>query len=105
MQQVIISLVDLLASAAQIDLRQLQLLRAFRALRMLTRIEGLKLLVVSLADSVMALSSVAAITFIVWTVFAIIGVTFFKGTLWFCNVRCHASRQMPSQALLASLHL
>ena len=46
---------------------------------------GLKLLFNSLVDSAKSLSSVVLVTLIMWTVFAIIGITFFKGLFWNCS--------------------
>lgn len=44
-----------------------------------------QLLVNSLVDSARSLSSVVLVTLILWTVFAIIGTTFFKGLFWHCS--------------------
>ena len=93
---VLISVIDLFAHAADISfLKTMRLLRALRALRMMTHMEGLKMLVSSLVDSALSLSAVLAVTLVIWTVFAIIGTTFFKGTFWSCSDRSGVVTHRP----------
>ena len=79
------SWLDVIASEYDISaLKIMRLLRAFRPLRMLTRMKGLQILVASLMDSVLALSNVLGVTMIVWLIFAIFGVNMFKGVFRRC---------------------
>lgn len=89
---VVVSAVDLLltilAPNATEDiaiLKSFRLLRAFRPLRMLTKLKGLQLLVNSLLHSVGALANVLGVTMLMWLIFAILGVNLFKGTFDRCN--------------------
>ena len=83
---VIISWVDYFAQAADIGfLKTLRLLRALRALRLFNRLTGLKVLIDSLLDSIIALQYIFAIVMIVFVAFAILAVALFKGQLWRCQ--------------------
>eukprot|EP01052_Picozoa_sp_SAG31_P023053 SAG31_NODE_1869_length_7028_cov_2.847164_4_plen_1132_part_00 len=89
---VLVSVIDLcllvVAPSAVDDvaiLKAFRLLRAFRPLRMLTKLKGLQLLVNSLLHSVSALGSVLAVTMLMWLVFAILGVSIFKGSFDYCT--------------------
>jgi Ca2+-binding EF-hand superfamily protein len=83
---VIVSWLDYLASALEIKfLRTLRLLRALRALRMFNRLTGLKVLIDSLLDSIIALSTIFTVTMIVFLGYAILGVTAYKGRFHRCN--------------------
>ena len=83
---VVISWVDYMAQAADIGyLKSLRLLRAFRALRMLNRVKSLQQLAASLAQSVISLSNVIGVTFLMWLVFALTAMMFLKGRFWSCT--------------------
>ena len=66
-------------------LRLLRLFRAFRPLRMINRVDGMKLVVMSLAHSVPALSNVCVLLFAVFLIFGILGLSLFMGKFHFCN--------------------
>ena len=83
---VVVSWLDYLAAALEIKaLRTLRLLRALRALRMFNRLTGLKVLIDSLLDSIIALSAIFAVTMIVFLSYAILGVTAYKGRFHRCT--------------------
>jgi hypothetical protein len=83
---VIVSWLDYLASALEIKfLRTLRLLRALRALRMFNRLTGLKVLIDSLLESIIALSAIFSVTLIIFVAYAILGVTAYKGRFHRCN--------------------
>ena len=82
---VCVSWLDYLAAALEIKfLRTLRLLRALRALRMFNRLTGLKILIDSLLDSVIALGTIFGTTLLVFLSYAILGVTVFKGRFHRC---------------------
>ena len=83
---VVISWVDYLAAALEIGfLRTLRLLRALRALRMFNRMRGLKVLIDSLLDSIVALSTIFAVTMLFFLIYSVLGVTAFKGRFHRCT--------------------
>ena len=83
---VIVSWLDYLAAALDIKfLKTLRLLRALRALRMFNRLTGLKVLIDSLLESIAALSTIFAVTMIVFLAYSILGVTAFKGRFHRCT--------------------
>jgi hypothetical protein len=84
---VIISIVDLaLGSVADISfLKVLRTFRALRPLRVINRNRGLRMVVLTLIESVKGILNVAMITIIIWLVFAILGTQLFGGALYFCT--------------------
>lgn len=62
-----------------------RILSAFRPLRMLCRIQGMKVLTTNLLRTIPAVMSVLAFTFIVFSVFAVVGVQLFRGRFSSCN--------------------
>lgn len=55
-----------------------------RPLRMITKNKGLKIAVESLANSVKGIINITILTFLVYFVFGILGVNFFKGLYYKC---------------------
>jgi len=69
-------------------LKSLKALRAFRGLRplrMISRNEGLKLVVSALLRALPALGNLVMVCSLFFLVFAIVGVNLFKGRLYSCN--------------------
>ena len=66
-------------------LRGFRALRALRPLRMVSKNEGMKVLVDSLLVSIPQLINVLLISLLFFFVFGILGVQLFKGSMSFCN--------------------
>ena len=66
-------------------LKLLRLCRAFRPLRMVNRIAGMKLVLTSLVSAAPALGNVCVLLSAVYLIFAILGVSLFKGKFYSCN--------------------
>jgi len=65
-------------------LKMLRLLRAFRPLRMVNRLPGMKLVLVSLISACPALGNVCILLCSVFLIFSIIGVSLFSGKMYSC---------------------
>lgn len=103
-----LSLVDLIftlstdGNSTSDDLKSLKALRAFRALRplrVISRNEGLKLVVNTLFASIPALKNVLLVILLILLIFAIMGVNFFKGTFYYCSLSSSYT-QSQSNAIL-----
>ena len=85
------SLVDLIFMILKIDMQQLQALKALRALRALrplrviSKDEGMKLIVNALLASIPSMSNVLLVCSLFILIFSIMGVNFFKGTFYHCQ--------------------
>ena len=66
-------------------LRALRALRALRPLRMVSRNEGLKVVVSSVFRSIPAIFNALLVTLLFYIIFGILGVIFFKGKFYYCN--------------------
>ena len=66
-------------------LKILRLLRAFRPLRMVNRIDGMKLVIMSLVDAAEPLANVCVLLFAVFLIFGILGLSLFSGKFQACN--------------------
>ncbi|CAM9381269.1 unnamed protein product [Choristocarpus tenellus] len=67
------------------SLRSLRALRALRPLRMINRAPGLKIVVNALFAAIPDVLNVAAVCFMFFLIFAILGVNYFKGVLMSCQ--------------------
>jgi len=82
---------DLIFMIAEVDMQQLQALKALRALRalrplrMISRNEGMKLVVNALLASLPSMTNVLLVCSLFILIFSIGGVNFFKGTFYRCN--------------------
>jgi hypothetical protein len=74
-----------LVQLAEGEGRFFRMTRAFRVLRILSKVKGLQVLVVSILRSFVALSSVIGVTLLSWLVFGLTAVTYLKGRLYFCT--------------------
>lgn len=85
------SLLDLGFQLAKIDMTQLSALkalrifRAFRPLRVISKNEGMKLVVNALLVSIPSMTNVLIVCALIILIFAIMGVNFFKGAFWNCK--------------------
>jgi hypothetical protein len=66
-------------------LKILRLLRAFRPLRMVNRVAGMKLVLGALVSACPALGNVCVLLVAVFLIFAILGVSLFMGKFFYCN--------------------
>ena len=83
---IIISLVDLLISSISLRyIKILRLLRALRALRFVSHNVSMKIVVVALLQSIVAILNVVLVCLIVWVMFAILGVSLFGGKFYQCS--------------------
>lgn len=67
-------------------LRTLRILRALRPLRMISRNEGLRLVVNSLLSSIPSMTNVMLVCLLFIMIFAITGIDFFKGKFYSCDI-------------------
>lgn len=83
---VIASLVGLLVASADISfVRVLRLVRCLRPLRLISRNQGMKVVVEALIRSIGAILNVTGVLLLVWFLFGVLGVQLFAGKLAFCN--------------------
>ena len=66
-------------------MKALRALRALRPLKVISRNEGLKIVVNALFAAIPSLGHVILISSLAVFVFGIIGINFFKGTFYFCS--------------------
>ena len=64
----------------------LRLLRTLRPLRFISHNVALKMIVVALLESVGGIFNVMIVVFVVWLIFAIMGVNNFGGKFFYCNI-------------------
>ena len=67
-------------------IRILRMLRVLRPLRFISRNVGLKMIVVALLDSVGHIFNVLIVLVMVYLVFAILGVNFMMGVMFYCSI-------------------
>ncbi|CAI2380762.1 unnamed protein product [Moneuplotes crassus] len=68
------------------SLKALRAIRALRPLRMISRNEGLKIAIQALLSSLPAIGNVVIILLLFLLIFAILGVSFFKGSFYSCDL-------------------
>ena len=66
-------------------IKALRALRALRPLRVISRNQGLKLVVNALFSSIPAMFNVILVCAVFLVIFAVIGINFFKGKFYFCK--------------------
>ncbi|KAH7424696.1 hypothetical protein KP509_11G019800 [Ceratopteris richardii] len=67
------------------QLKVIRILSALRPLRLLCRIQGMKVLTTNLLRTIPAVTSVLIFTFVVFSVFSVVGVQMFRGRYASCN--------------------
>jgi|TARA_B110001450_G_C17589792_1_gene468476 voltage-dependent calcium channel T type alpha-1G len=87
---VTVSMIDLSFIVMGIDMQQLQALKSFRSLRglrplrVISRNEGMRLVVNALLASLPSMTNVLLVCSLFILIFSIMGVSFFKGTFYHC---------------------
>jgi hypothetical protein len=88
---VVAALLDLAFIIANVDMSQLKALKALRAfralrpLRMISRNEGMRLVVNALLASLPSMTNVLLVCSLFILIFSIMGVNFFKGSFYYCD--------------------
>ncbi|OMJ73663.1 hypothetical protein SteCoe_27598 [Stentor coeruleus] len=83
---VILSLIDLSMSTVDLPIIKLfRLLRTLRPLRLINKNVSMKIAVSALIESLVAICNVLVIIFIIWLVFAILGVSLLGGKMYYCS--------------------
>eukprot|EP00397_Hematodinium_sp_SG-2012_P000372 GEMP01000372.1.p1 GENE.GEMP01000372.1~~GEMP01000372.1.p1 ORF type:complete len:2224 (+),score=490.20 GEMP01000372.1:55-6726(+) len=67
-------------------LKSVRALRTLRPLRLIARNKGLKVVVNCLLSSIPQIVNTLVVTFLLFTIFAILSVNFFKGILYYCDI-------------------
>jgi hypothetical protein len=84
---VMVSIFDLLPIDADISfIKVIRLLRVLRPLRMIAKNKGMKIAVESIIKSIPEFGHLLLISFMFLGLFSIIGVTFFKGLFYYCDM-------------------
>ena len=66
-------------------IKVLRLLRTLRPLRFISHNASMKIVVIALLDSVIAIFNVIIVVMLVWFMFAILGVSLFSGKFYYCK--------------------
>jgi len=91
---VMVSIFDLLPFDADIGfIKVIRLLRVLRPLRMISKNPGMKIAVESIIKSIPHIGHLLLISFMFLGLFSIIGVTFFKGLFYYCDMSNVATDQ------------
>ena len=84
------SIVDMALGSSEIPaIKVLRLLRTLRPLRVISHDVALKMIVSALFESVGGIFNVMIVVFMVWLIFAIMGVNFFGGKFQYCSIDIH----------------
>ena len=76
----------ILSSGGMRAMRNLRLIKILRPLRFISRNENLQILVKALLSSAGAITNVAMVIFVIYTMFAILGMSLLKGKLGYCDI-------------------
>lgn len=83
---VLISIIDLSVSSVNItSIKAIRILRTFRPLRFISHNLSMKIVVIALYESLIAIVNVVIVLLIVWLMFAILGVSLLAGKLYSCE--------------------
>ncbi|XP_076441123.1 sodium channel protein 1 brain-like [Babylonia areolata] len=77
------------------DFTAFRALRAFRPLRVISRIEGMKIVVNSLMRAIPAILNVFVVSMLFWLIFCVMGVQFFRGKFYKCIYK-HSQNRVQS---------
>ena len=100
------SLIDLVFLILKIDMQSLQALKALRALRALrplrviSKNEGMRLIVNALLASIPSMTNVLLVCSLFILIFAIMGVNFFKGTFYQCTDKPNAEVEIDMSTIV-----
>ena len=76
----------ILSSGGMRAMRNLRLIKILRPLRFISRNENLQLVVKALLSSAGAITNVAMVILVIYTMFAILGMSLLKGKLGYCDI-------------------
>ena len=76
----------ILSSGGMRAMRNLRLIKILRPLRFISRNENLQLVVKALLSSAGAITNVTIVIFVIYTMFAILGMSLLKGKLGYCDI-------------------
>ena len=76
----------ILSSGGKRAMRNLRLIKILRPLRFISRNENLQLVVKALLSSAGAITNVTMVIFVIYTMFAILGMSLLKGKLGYCDI-------------------
>ena len=76
----------ILSSGGMRAMRNLRLIKILRPLRFISRNENLQLVVKALLSSAGAITNVTMVIFVIYTMFAILGMSLLKGKLGYCDI-------------------
>ena len=76
----------ILSSGGMRAMRNLRLIKILRPLRFISRNENLQLVVKALLSSAVAITNVTMVIFVIYTMFAILGMSLLKGKLGYCDI-------------------
>jgi len=102
---VVAALMDLVFNIIGINMNQLQALKAFRALRalrplrMISRNEGMRLIVNALLASLPSMANVMLVCLLFILIFSIMGVSFFKGRFYSCRDKWDAKAKIDMKTI------
>jgi len=83
---VVTSLIDVSNTGVDLGaIKILRLLRTLRPLRLLHHNKSMKLIVTTLLESLTGILNMILVLFLVWLMFAILGVSLMKGKMNYCN--------------------
>jgi hypothetical protein len=83
---VVSSIVEMSVTASSVDfLKTLRVLRTFRTLRFISHNRNLKLVVVSLLESISGIVNVSAVIMLFWIMYGILGINLMSGRMGFCQ--------------------
>lgn len=84
----ILSLISLTLTSQNLSvIKVFRLLKVLRPLRVISKNEGLRISVRSLAIAIPGIFNVIIITLIFYLIFGVIGINYFKGRLYYCDTR------------------
>lgn len=90
---VILSIIDLSINSINLPvIKVFRLLRTLRPLRLINHNLSMKVAVSALIDSMIAICNVLVVIFVVWLVFAILGVSLLSGKMHYCEVELIESK-------------
>lgn len=84
---VLCSVIDMIFADLNLPIiKILRMLRTLRPLRVISHDKDLKMIVIALLESVGGIVNVMIVVFMVWLIFAIMGVNFYGGKFMHCSI-------------------
>ena len=89
---VVTSMIDLSLSNDNLQIiRILRMLRTLRPLRFISHNSAMQVIVQALFRSIWAIINVSVVVLVVWLMFAILGLSFFKGKFFYCTLETYTT--------------